>query len=311
MSKSDSTSSWFELVRVANLPTVVGDPLVGFLLAGGLYGGTDGRWLRAGVAVAAALLFYVRGTISNDFFDLSRDRIERPERPLPSGRINPWKAFLASMVFGVLGLVASAVNGRESCVVGIGLIVAIAAYNRFLKRIPVIGPLNMGLCRALSLLLGASAAGWSGQPDWCVITPAVLLGLYIASITAIAKAETRTCKIGLKRYFPAVVLALALPILYGCCICYTCYINDSQFNAAAFSLLFTVCIVIAWRYGWSLRGEAAPDVIQRTVGKFIFILPVIQAAMASLAGMEGLVVAVSLLPAMAICYFLGRKYPPS
>ncbi|HAU38264.1 MAG TPA: 4-hydroxybenzoate polyprenyltransferase, partial [Phycisphaerales bacterium] len=44
----------------------------------------------------------------------------------------------------------------------LALLATIVAYDAGAKRVPVVGPLVMGLCRALSLLLGATASWGAG-----------------------------------------------------------------------------------------------------------------------------------------------------
>ena len=70
------------LGRVSNLPTVWTNMLTGVVLAGGTL--DDARaWLLA----AALSLFYIAGMYLNDAFDADIDAVERPERPIPAGRV--------------------------------------------------------------------------------------------------------------------------------------------------------------------------------------------------------------------------------
>ena len=91
----------------------------------------DGLSVRAAVARSAAILplllllgsalMYMAGMVLNDVFDVEVDRVERPERPLPSGRIAVgWARWLGfEMLFvgaalGVLVGVMRAIHGRRS-----------------------------------------------------------------------------------------------------------------------------------------------------------------------------------------------------
>jgi 4-hydroxybenzoate polyprenyltransferase len=178
-----------ELLRAPNLFTVPGDPIAGFLLAGTRE--PVGVSLLCMLYCAAASLFlYMAGLITNDLWDLEEDRRERPSRPIASGRIRPQTAIMVAAAFFVLGIASAALAGFTPALVAWTLMFLILAYNGGTKREAIIGPLNMGLCRGASLLIGAAAFG----PD-ALWTPVVLvaaggLTLYVASVTLIASKET-------------------------------------------------------------------------------------------------------------------------
>src|SRR6516165_8850631 len=73
-----------QLVRLPNLPTAVADIALAALAAGAL----PGRWPAFVLLVFASCCLYCAGMVWNDYFDLEQDRRERPERPLPSGRVS-------------------------------------------------------------------------------------------------------------------------------------------------------------------------------------------------------------------------------
>ena len=75
----------------------------GLSVRGALAGAAD-AWLLA-VLLASSSFLYMAGVVLNDFFDLELDLRERPDRPLPSGRISPRAALrlgLALMFSGAL-----------------------------------------------------------------------------------------------------------------------------------------------------------------------------------------------------------------
>jgi len=146
--------TWLQLLRAPNLFTVPGDSVAGYLLASG--GHADA--LTAAMAFAS-LCFYGYGLLLNDIADLDEDRRERPERPLPKGMASVGTARLVAIALAVLALIPCA-NRPGTLSVGILLVAIIATYNIWSKRIAILGPLNMGLCRGLSFLLGAI----SGMP---------------------------------------------------------------------------------------------------------------------------------------------------
>jgi 4-hydroxybenzoate polyprenyltransferase len=188
--------AWLELLRVPNLLTVPGDVLAGWLLVVG------GVWHPALLlAVLCSLCLYAFGLISNDIADFKVDARERPERPLPSRRIAPVQAITAALTLSLVAPALAWLAGGETLNVAVLLFLVITFYNTMMKASPVIGPLALGLCRGLNLLLGAAAAtrvlpsGARGVPfDHMVGIGAaalVLLG-YIAVVSWLARNEVRT-----------------------------------------------------------------------------------------------------------------------
>ena len=92
---TESRKAWLALLRPPNLPTLPGDPLAGWCLAGG------GDWPGVIAAAVAVLLLYMAGLILNDVADIEIDRRERPDRPLPSGRVTRAAALRASLPGGL------------------------------------------------------------------------------------------------------------------------------------------------------------------------------------------------------------------
>ena len=93
--------------------------------------------------------------VFNDLFDRRQDAVERPGRPIPAGQISVRGAAIFGSVLMVGGLVAAAFAGRASLEVAVLLAACIMCYDGGIKRTPI-GPVMMGSCRFLNVLLGAS-----------------------------------------------------------------------------------------------------------------------------------------------------------
>nr|BFE72579.1 hypothetical protein GCM10020092_058800 [Actinoplanes digitatis] len=93
---------------------------------------------------------------ANDWADRDLDAAERPERPIPSGRISAPAALgiAAGLTAAGLALAARAGGARALAVAG-PLAAAVWAYDLRLKNTAA-GPAGMAACRALDVLLGAS-----------------------------------------------------------------------------------------------------------------------------------------------------------
>ena len=147
-----SLRAWAELLRVSALFTVPGDALAG----------AAGRGARpdrgTALAVGASLCLYEAGMALNDWADREEDAIDRPHRPIPSGRISPKAALAAAGALTAAGLALASRAGRPSLVVSAALAATVWAYDLRLKHTAA-GPAAMGAARSLDVLLGATATG--------------------------------------------------------------------------------------------------------------------------------------------------------
>ena len=193
--------TWLQLFRAPNLFTVPGDPLAGYLLANG--------WevdITLLYAIVASLCFYGAGLLMNDLADEAEDLRERPNRPLPSKAVDRRSVWIVTALLCVGGLGTLALCGKPYAVIaGAALLGAIALYNWITKGWPVIGALNMGLCRSLSLMLGAFVGPVAIHAMG--IMAALSFGLYIAAVTNLARHETRPRAPTLARLLPVLVAA--------------------------------------------------------------------------------------------------------
>lgn len=180
--------NWLRLVRLPNLLTVPGDPIVGFLLAA-----PYASWSLHHVwaAIAVALCAYAGGVALNDVMDISRDRNRQPWRPLPFGLISLQHAEGAVFVLLAAGVLVSVVNGLDSAIIGVCLLLAIVAYNVEIKEVPLLGAVGMGFCRALSVWLGVFAAPGDPQMNAAAWLGAGAVSAYVIGLSLYAKFERR------------------------------------------------------------------------------------------------------------------------
>jgi hypothetical protein len=191
MYRSQSLTPYLLLGRVSNLPTVWTNTLAGAILAGAAVG-PGGLVL---LALAFSLL-YTGGMYLNDAFDRDIDRRERPERPIPSGRVRAGTVFAIGFTLlgaGVLTVAAAAVGptggGVSAVMSGALLAGVITAYDAWHKANPL-SPVVMGLCRVLVYLTAALAVG--GRIGPAVWGGAVVILAYLIGLTYVAKQENLT-----------------------------------------------------------------------------------------------------------------------
>jgi len=171
---------YLELMRPANVATALADVLAGYAVAG------LGNHSALGWLLVSTACLYAGGVVLNDVFDRNIDWTERPERPIPSGRVSVRAASGLGgglLAFGVFaGSEASAAAG----VVAAATAASVLLYDAWGKRQGLLGPVNMGMCRGLNLLLGIAAS----PPRLAEAWPLALLPLvYIAAVTAVSRGE--------------------------------------------------------------------------------------------------------------------------
>lgn len=174
-------AAWAELLRLPALFTVPGDALAG---AAAVAARPDHRTL---LAIGSSVCLYEAGMVLNDWADRAEDAVERPHRPLPSGRVSPAAAFTAACALTAAGLTLAGRAGRPALAVAAPLAATVWSYDLVLKHKPV-GPLAMAAARGLDLLLGASATAGRTRP---ALPAAGLLATHTFAITTLSRQETR------------------------------------------------------------------------------------------------------------------------
>ena len=174
---------YLELVRIPGVFTAHADITAGFLIAGG---GIEQIGCTAYLLLASSFL-YSAGMALNDYFDYRVDLKERPKRPIPSGRIRRQEALCLGILLLVAGIVAAYYVRQASFVISLLLAAFIVSYNIGLKKHPWLGPVNMGGCRYLNLLLGLSVLPLS---TGSFMIP-LLTGIFIFGVTVLSRQETK------------------------------------------------------------------------------------------------------------------------
>lgn len=289
-------AAYAALVRVPNLFSAPPDVLLGGALVAAS-GGRVSTPALAGLAVASMLL-YAGGTTLNDYFDAEIDAHERPERPIPSGRISRRTAGMLGAVLLVGGvLVALAAAGPRAGLFAAALAIVIALYDGVLKGGPT-GFLAMGSARGLDVLLGTAAgvtAATATLPAWALAIP-VVIALYIASVTYMADNEATTTERGAVAAAAAGVLLAVFGVLAAVVTARPSIVR------IAFAVGFAGGFLV-WT-GRALGPAYAtprPDTVGPAVGTCVLALVVLDAAFAALAGVGwALAVLAFLVPAVGL-----------
>jgi 4-hydroxybenzoate polyprenyltransferase len=214
-------------MRPANIVTSVADVLAGIAISGYF------AQLEITVATVLPVLLlclstiglYGGGVVMNDVFDAGLDKIERPERPIPSGLINIGEAATLGITLLIAGILAAFLTNSTSGIIAFLVALSAVVYDKWGKHHSFLGPVNMGLCRGLNLLLGISILAFAVNTWWFL---AIVPIIYIASITMISRGEVH----GGSR-----TVLYAASFLYGLVISFILYFSFVQ-GKVWFALIF-------------------------------------------------------------------------
>jgi 4-hydroxybenzoate polyprenyltransferase len=275
------------LIRLPNVLTAPTDVAMGLAVSGAPWGG-------AIALLGASALAYAGGMALNDACDAPLDAVERPERPIPSGRVSRTAAFALAAVALLASLALAAAAGAHTFGVAVLLAAAIVLYDAAVKA-TVVGPLAMASCRALNVGLGI-AVGPLVAP---ALPAAAVLFVYVLVLTMVSRFEVRTAPAAVVR---GTALALAALLAVAALL-----IADTWPRHAAAGICGLVALV-GWLAG-PVRGALADPSPPRIIGivkACVLGIVLLDAAfVAAAAGpARGLLVASALVPA----YLLGRRF---
>jgi len=199
-------------LRLCRLPTVftaLADIMLGFMMSHAvLEPKSEFFWL-----LGASAGLYLSGMVFNDIFDVRQDTEERPHRPIPSGVVPFRNAMIFAVVLMAAGLFCASQASTNSLIIAGMLTVAILLYDGVLKK-SIAGPVAMGSCRFLNVLLGASSG-----PDQIMFVfqnpqlwVGLSMGIYIIGVTFFARNEANKNARG-PLIFATVVINIGLVML--------------------------------------------------------------------------------------------------
>lgn len=181
-----------QLMRPANIITAISDILAGASIAFSLTGAEQYlHWQGLTLLIISTIGLYGGGVVLNDVFDADLDLVERPERAIPSGMVSKRTAAWWGVALLIIGLAAAAevhTSGwfSSSAMLAIAIALFAVVYDKWAKHHNWLGPLNMGLCRGLNLLLGMSILEITLQ-RYALLS--IVPVIYIAAITMISRGE--------------------------------------------------------------------------------------------------------------------------
>jgi 4-hydroxybenzoate polyprenyltransferase len=260
--------AYLQLMRLPAVFTAMADIVLGFVLV---------HRTLAPLAEFAALLsastaLYLAGMVFNDYFDRAVDAIERPNRPIPSGRVSPRTAVVLGTALLAVGLACACAAGNLAIAIAGALALLILTYDGVLKS-TFAGPIGMGGCRLLNVLLGASGGALSiGKSPQIAVAAA--MGIYVAGITWFARREAVTSS-------RAQLVGAAVVIHSGIALLLILVFASwplSRLESLAAFLLLPIVAFIDVRLAPAL-GEPTPVNVQAAVKQLLLAIVLLDATM--------------------------------
>lgn len=166
-----------QLVRPVNLILAVAGVAVGASLSAGPGEAfSSGNVASVVVAMLSALAIGSAANAVNDLYDVDIDRINRPDRPIPSGIVDPRVARTVWWSGAVAGLGLSLPLSAAHLAIALFAVVAVFVYSYRLKQIPLVGNFLVALVVSLAIIYGGLATGQVGL-SWVGAIAAFLLSL--------------------------------------------------------------------------------------------------------------------------------------
>jgi len=288
--------AYLTLMRPANVVTAISDVLAGAAIVVLYAGGSDSLVpLSAFLLVSLSTIgLYGGGIVFNDVFDAKLDAVERPERPIPSGKVPQKQAVsLGAGLFG-FGVVAAGLVHPTAAAIAVAIVAMCLLYNKWAKHHRAAGPVTMGLCRGLNLLLGMSLSVELIPTVWWL---SIIPVIYIAAITVVSRGEVHGGRRG-----PLVFAALLYAVVVGL----IAYFGVSRSGGWFGWIILLVFAISIFRPLVEAIRTKEPNAVRKSVKYGVLSLIFMNAIWVAAAGMIGLTVLVlSLFP---ISIWLSRMF---
>ena len=141
-------NAYLEIIRPGNAVMAVIAVLLVMLISGNFT-------LNAFLACIVVLMVIGGGNAINDYFDHKIDKINKPNRPIPSGRISLNAAKIYSVALFVIGTILAFIIGLLPGLIALFTSIVLILYAYNLKKMPLIGNMAVSFFIGLTFIFGA------------------------------------------------------------------------------------------------------------------------------------------------------------
>lgn len=149
---------YLELFRLENgIIGIVGIVVAAYIAVGN---GIVDHIQNIAITCLITICFIAGGNSINDYVDREIDKVSHPERPIPSGRLEPRSALIVGSVSLALSCILSLFLGSiQSTLIVIIAVILMLGYELTLKQRGFVGNLTIGVLTGMVFLLGGSITG--------------------------------------------------------------------------------------------------------------------------------------------------------
>ncbi len=257
--------SYAQLMRLPAIFTVCSNIIAAHLVAVGYWAASgDSATVQPYTLLStllAGICLYHGGMILNDCFDFKCDQQERPERPLPAGKIKLKTAWLSGWGLLALGTIFASFLAIQTFSIALLLALTILAYNSG-QRQGWVAACKMGLCRYFNWLMGMSAIGLN--TDLAML--AIPVFFYVTALTRISQEEAEAAD---RRALMQAAIVIAIGALF-----WFAWFVTGLFSGLPGALALLIALILLGKRIIRLSSEFTPESIQAVVGALVFgIIP--------------------------------------
>ena len=139
--------------------------------------------VRLAIAMAAAFLICAGGNVINDYYDFEIDKINKPKRPMPSGKITHEKAMSHYFTLSAAGLLLALFVSMPYFTIAVFNFMLSTLYAWKLKKMTIIGNVTDSFLASVTFISGGLV---SGAPIDVLMSPVLILA-FIAFLTTMGR----------------------------------------------------------------------------------------------------------------------------
>lgn len=231
-----SIKAWLQLMRLPAVCTAVSNVATGFFAVSQ----PSYAWDKLALLCASSTCLYTAGMVLNDYADRSVDAVERPDRPIPSGRVSPQTAKILGLSLLLFGLVFAI---RDGLAIAVALSAGILGYNFTIRSAWLLAG-----CRFLNVSLGGF---WAVQEEFFQGTGsfsrgllpicATVVSLWTLAIMSLSQREVQ------RPHYQKVVKAMLLGFIVLDAI-FVAFLAGWLYGLVVLSLLIPSVLLARWIY---------------------------------------------------------------
>ena len=115
------------------------------------------------LALFIPMMGWIAGLYLSDYLDRKLDAIQKPHRPIPSGRIKPFEALATGAIFAITGFLLCFLLNLKNVVLVFVVAALVFSYAKISKSRGILGNINRGLVTVAAYFFGVFSTNYSVQ----------------------------------------------------------------------------------------------------------------------------------------------------